>query len=441
MPIIILGAGPAGLAAGSVSGFTIIEKNNIAGGLCTTYYLSPGQPRTERRSSSEQEYRFEIAGGHWLSISDTKILRYLRAFVPLTAYDRRAGVYLTRQQCVIPYPIQHHLHMLGRNIKDRIDGEIRLPWNEPASTLKEWLTLTFGETLGELFFAPYHRLCTAGLWESIAPQDFYKTPVERGEILPDRKSAGRKIGYHSMFAYPDYGFDDLFRRLAAQCYLKTSCPVVRIILTAKEIELAEGTIQPYSKIISSLPLHFMVKATGLSTESPPDPHTSLLLLNVGARKGERCPLEHWLYVPESKTGIHRVGFYSNVDERFLPKQHRGKGTHVSLYVEKSFPSVIELTSRQIDDECNTIIHELQDWEFIGECEIADPHWIPMAYAWRYPGSVWVEEVGTKLASHQIYLAGRNARWNCQGTVASIRDGLELGVLHSSSHVQFSLLNQ
>ena len=41
----------------------------------------------------------------------------------------------------------------------------------------------FGPTLCELFFEPFHRRYTAGLCDSIAPQDAYKSPTDPKQVL------------------------------------------------------------------------------------------------------------------------------------------------------------------------------------------------------------------------------------------------------------------
>ena len=77
--------------------------------------------------------------------------------------------------------------------------------------------------------------------------------------------------------------------------------------------------------------------SGLMPQDREDPYSSVLVLNIGAVRGNNCPDDHWIYLPESTSGFHRVGFYSNVDRSFLPVSARKKGKHVSIYVERAFP--------------------------------------------------------------------------------------------------------
>jgi protoporphyrinogen oxidase len=49
------------------------------------------------------------------------------------------------------------------------------------------------------------------------------------------------------------------------------------------------------------------------------------------RPGEDFPDHHWLYIPDSAAGFHRIGFYSNVDGSFVPGDE-DRSERVSIYV-------------------------------------------------------------------------------------------------------------
>ena len=65
----------------------------------------------------------------------------------------------------------------------------------------------------------------------------------------------------------------------------------------------------------------------------------MLVLNLGATLPD-TPLArngyHWLYIPDSRTGFHRIGYYSNVDPLFLPEAYHDDPGRGSLYVETAF---------------------------------------------------------------------------------------------------------
>jgi protoporphyrinogen oxidase len=174
----------------------------------------------------------------------------------------------------------------------------------------------------------------------------------------------------------------------------------------------------------------MCKMVGLTTNSEADPFTSVMVINIGARKGARCPREHWLYIPKSKAGFHRVGFYSNVDSSFLPSLAREREDRVSIYVEKAYPGGRKPGATEIESLCRAVIEELQAWGWIDDTEVVDPTWIDTAYTWIRPGSCWQQEAVRALEAYNIYQVGRYGRWafrvTDQGISQSIRDGLMAG---------------
>ena len=157
----------------------------------------------------------------------------------------------------------------------------------------------------------------------------------------------------------------------------------------------------------------------------PDPATGVMVLNLGARRGPRCPDDHWVYVPESRAGFHRVGIYDNVADHFLPASRRGGHTHASLYVERAFHG-----PRPGDDAQRRFvaatIEELAGWGWIGNVEAADLTIVDCAYTWAWPGSVWRERAIEALEQAGIRPVGRYARWRFQGIADSLAEGLAAG---------------
>jgi len=180
-------------------------------------------------------------------------------------------------------------------------------------------------------------------------------------------------------------------------------------------------------LLSTLPLNKMMTMTGLKVEAKQDPYTSCLVLNIGALRGERCPDDHWLYNMNTKSGFHRVGFYSNVDRSFLPTSFRPQNEAVSIYVERAFVGGGQKPSEQeIADYCKSVVAELQEWGFISEAQVVDPTWIDVAYTWSYPNSRWKQQAMAKLEEHGIFQVGRYGRWIFQGIADSIKDGFYTG---------------
>jgi protoporphyrinogen oxidase len=422
----ILGGGVTGLAAGIASGLPVLEAGARSGGICSSYYLAPGSDRPLAAPPDDDgAYRFEIGGGHWLFGGEPTVLRFIAGLGPARRYARRSAVYFPRTRQYVPYPIQNHLRFFDHpTIVAALEEMARPPG--AAATMAAWLLESFGATLNRMFFAPFHDLYTAGLYADIAPQDAHKSPVDLSLALRGAFGGTAPVGYNISFVYPRGGLDLLARRMAERCRVTLEQRVVQIDTRERLLALADGTTLAYEALLSTLPLNRIMAMAGLSTAATPDPFTSVLVVNLGAIKGEACPEDHWLYLPCSEAGFHRVGFYSNVDASFLPAEARRTGDRVSIYVERSFPGGARPSDEAIDQYCGQVVEELRDWGFIERAEAVHPTWVDVAYTWSWPGSRWRAEALHVLEDKGIYQVGRYGRWRFQGIAESIRDGFAAG---------------
>jgi protoporphyrinogen oxidase len=428
---LILGAGVTGLAAGIATGFEVLEAADVPGGICSSYYVRPGATEhLAARPKDGDAYRFERGGGHWIFGGDTAVLRLIESLAPTRRYHRRSSVYFGENPLYVPYPLQNHLRHLGPDVAARALAEMARP-GPPGATLKEWLASAFGPTLCELFFFPFNELYTASLYDRIAPQDDYKSPLDLVSVIRGALAEAPSAGYNITFAYPEAGLDFLARQMADRCRIRYGSRVVGIDHQAREVRLYDGRVLHYDVLISTLPLNQSLEMAGLRTQAQTDPHTSVLVLNLGARRGPRCPEDHWIYVRRSSAGFHRVGFYGNVDPSFLPSGSPGERT--ALYVERAFAGAAKPAADVVRAYQTDVVRELRDWGFIDEVEVVDPTWIEVAYTWSWPGSSWRREAASILAGAGIHAVGRYGRWVFQGIADSIRDGLVTGAAIRASH--------
>jgi protoporphyrinogen oxidase len=421
---VILGGGMTGLAAGCASGLPVYEAEEAPGGICCSYYMHPGsRQRLPCAPEDDEAYRFELGGGHWIFGGDPVVLRFIRALTPLECYDRRSSVFFPAQSLYVPYPLQDHLGYLPIEVRANALSEMFATPRSKSETLEEWLRQSFGETLTDLFFGPFHELYTVGLWKTIAPQDAYKSPVGLERVVRGMVEKNPPAGYNASFVYPTEGLDVLARRMAGRCDVHYGKRAVQIDLRRKRVLFADGSTVKYELLISTLPLNKMVEMARLSVDDRPDPCTSVLVLNIGAKRGPACPSDYWLYVPRSEAGFHRIGFYSNVNSSFLPESSRPSGDRVSIYVERAFVDGVIPKDGETGEYVEAAIRELRDWGYIGDVEVADPTWIDVAYTWAWPGSKWRAVALKKLEENDILMVGRYGRWSFQGIADSIRDGV------------------
>ena len=426
---IILGGGVTGLAAGMVSGLPVFEARQNPGGICCSYYVRPGEKtRLPLPPDDGEVYRFEIGGGHWIFGGDPLVLRFIRELTGVSSYQRESSVFFPESGLRVPYPLQNNLRfldpLLARSALEEIVDATKNPTR--PGTMGAWLHGSFGPTLCEKFFEPFHDLYTAGLWKEIAPQDSYKSPVNTTQMIRGYSSESSSVGYNVSFLYPPHGLDDLTRKMGRSCDIRYGKTVVGIDLEKKRIRFSDGSEVDYPFLISTLPLNRMVDMTGLKIDCRTDPHTSVLVTNIGAIRGPNCPEDQWLYVPRSKARFHRVGFYSNVDVSFLPSSTRNRRDRVSIYVERAYQPGQRPDPSGIDSVSTQIVEELREWGWTGDVEVVDPTWIDVAYTWSWPDSQWKIKAMRALENHGIFQVGRYARWIFQGIADSIRDGFIAG---------------
>ncbi|MCC7340539.1 MAG: FAD-dependent oxidoreductase [Bryobacterales bacterium] len=405
----ILGAGMTGLAASWASGVTALEAAGTAGGICLSYGVDG--------------YRFETGGGHWIFGGDPILNRFLRRLTPLREYRRVSSVWLPEWNHFVPYPIQNHLHALPKEMARAILDEMKSAPAERSGVLSEWLRESVGPTLYNLFFGPFHDLYTAGQSAHIAVQDVFKTPLDLRAVERGLAGAAPETGYNQTFLYPSAGLDALVQALAAQGDIRLDSRAAAIDLPRREIHLANGDRLPYDCIVSTLPLDAMLRLTGLSVADPSGIRTAVLVLNIGGRKGPDLPGDHWVYLPSSRSGFHRVGVYSNVDALFVPNEDPELA---SFYVERAYPEGARPDAEAVDRYACEAVRELQEWGWLKEVHVMSPSWVETAYTWSRPKSAWREQAIEALRSHGILMTGRYGKWKFQGIADSLRDGIYAG---------------
>jgi protoporphyrinogen oxidase len=426
-PVAILGGGMTGLAAGWASGLPVYEAEEAPGGICSSYYIRPGtQERLHQPPPDDEAYRFEIGGGHWIFGGDPAVLRLIRKLAPAGVYERKSSVFFPEQNLYVPYPLQNHLGYFDKELRSKALVEILTTPKGRFRTMADWMVQSFGATLTEKFFGPFHEFYTAGLWKRIAPQDPYKSPIDAALVIRGASEATPPIGYNTLYLYPREGLNALAQRIAQGCDVRYGKRVARVDAPSKTVVFQDGSSVGYESLLATLPLNRMIEMTGLELEAEPDPHTAVLVLNIGGVRGEQCPADHWLYLPGSRAGFHRVGFYSNVDVSFLPRSARASHDRVSIYVERAYLGAQKPAPEEIREYSQATVRELQQWGFLGETEVVDPTWIDVAYTWSWPGSKWRAAALKALEGQDIQMVGRYARWIFQGIADSLRDGLYVG---------------
>jgi len=321
-PILIVGAGPAGLTAGyrlAKRGQPVIvfEAEDQVGGIA----------KTEVREGPGGEYRFDL-GGHrfftkakevddlWHEIMREEFLR--RPRMSRIYWNKRFLDYPLRGGDVIRKlgPVE-----LSRCIASY--GWAQLKPKGEEETFEEWVSNRFGKRLFELFFRSY----TEKVWgvpTSEIRAEWAAQRIKGLSFFSAAKAAffgnkGNEIKtLIDEFNYPRYGpgqmwetMTDDIERLGGKVLMET--PVERIVFEGDRARklLAGGVEYESDQIISSLPLRNMV---GMADPAPPE---DVLAAARGLRyrdfltvslvlHGEDLFPDNWIYIHEPDVEVGRI---------------------------------------------------------------------------------------------------------------------------------------
>ena len=270
--IVIIGAGPTGLAAGyrlrelGHTNFVMLEAREKVGGLASS-------------ETSPNGFVYDI-GGHVL-------FSHYEYFDKL--FDKLLGdeyQLLLRESWVwmcdrfLPYPFQNNIKYLPREVVlECLMGLIEAQ-REPLDlarfrNFEELIYGVFGRGIAKYFMMPYNFKVWAHppammnkewIGERVSVVDIARV---LGNVVLDRDDAG--WGPNSTFKYPRHGgTGGLFARMQpyVQDNLRLESPVAGVDIEAKEVLLRDGSRERYDMLLSTMPLDLLVQSMS-SGEVPP----------------------------------------------------------------------------------------------------------------------------------------------------------------------------
>lgn len=249
-----MGAGIAGISAAyhlkqKGENSVIFEKDNDWGGLCGFFEIDG--------------FRFDRFV-HFTFAKDEKIAELFAKSSPLYAHPPVSYNYW--RGCWLKHPAQNNLAPLPIEEKVKIiDSFVNRPRKDVAeiSDYAEWLRVQYGDYFAENFPFAYTRK----YWGVEAKQLETKWVGNRlhvsplPEVLRGAFAEQQENFYYTKFMnYPKKGG---FRSIINECRkgldIRLNKKAVRIDTAAKQVEFADGTVENYDNLISSLPLPEIIK--------------------------------------------------------------------------------------------------------------------------------------------------------------------------------------
>ena len=416
--IVIIGAGPTGLAAGyrlrelGHTNFTMLEARHKVGGLASS----------ER---SPNGFIYDI-GGHVL-------FSHYEYFDRL--FDRLMGdeyQELLRESWVwmfdrfLPYPFQNNIKHLPKDVVlecllGLIEAQKQPIDKSRFANFEELILGVFGAGIAKYFMMPYNfkvwahppsMMSKEWIGERVATP-----PIERvlGNVVLDREDAS--WGPNATFKYPRYGgTGELFDRMRPYVddQLRTCAPVTSIDLDAREVLMAGGNREPYDVLLSTMPLDILVRSlTGdvpdcVRTQAGRLRHSGSYIVGVGIK--QPCPsTKCWMYFPEDNSPFYRLTYLSNYSPEVVPDP----ATHYSILAEISHSEFKPVDCRTVIDDT---IQGLVNTRMITEADrrdIVDAFLIERDYTYPTPSLERDQAIATIqpwLESQGIYSRGRFGAW-------------------------------
>lgn len=341
--VLIIGAGPTGLGAAyrlkelGHPNFLIVDAHPYVGGLAHSFTDAAG-------------FTWDI-GGH---VMFSHYEYYDRVFERLmgdefTLNNRESWVRMMGRW--VPYPFQNNIRYLPREAAlECLLGLIRAQGKggageaiAGAANFGEFIDAVFGDGIARHFMRPYNFK----VWAHPAEMMDKKWIGERVAVI-DIERALRNVvlerddfgwGPNNQFKFPlRGGTGEFYARFAPllEGHLRLNASVAAIDSEARQVRFADGSVEQYDTLISTMPLDVLCRdvirsapervveaAAGLT-------HAGGHMVGVGIRRP--CPsTKCWMYFPESNCPFYRVTYLSNYSPHMTPD---GK-THYSLLCETS----------------------------------------------------------------------------------------------------------
>jgi protoporphyrinogen oxidase len=418
LKVVIIGAGPTGLAAGyrlrelGHTNFTILEASNHVGGLASSEVSANG-------------FTYDI-GGHVLF---SHYPYFDRLFETLLGDDYQE---LSRESWVwmfdrfLPYPFQNNIKYLPREVVlECLLGLIEAQ-RQPTDlaryrNFEELIYGVFGKGIAKHFMMPYnfkvwaHPPCMMNrewIGQRVSIVDIARV---LGNVILDRDEVS--WGPNATFKYPRYGgTGGLFERLQpyVRDQLRLGAEVVGVDVEEKQVMMHDGRREGYDVLLSTMPIDRLVDSMNGCT---PDAireqaeqlrHSGSYIVGVGLAQPTPSN-KNWIYFPESNCPFYRVTYLSNYSPEVVPDP----ATHYSLLCEISTSPLKPVSPRAVAEDT---IRGLINAKLISERDqddIVDVHVIARDYTYPIPSlerDPALDELHPWLESHDIYSRGRFGAW-------------------------------
>jgi len=271
------------------------------------------------------------------------------------------------------HPVQLHLHGLPTDVVVKVIEDfvgVQNAPDQPIRTYADWLLASFGKTFSELFpmqYARKYHLTTAENMSTdwLGPR-IYKpnlTQVLQGALSP----AAPNVHYITHFRYPKQGgFMSYLRKFLPAGDLKLDHKLVALNTRTKEMRFANGEVDKYDEVVSSIPLDKIVPMIAGTPKDVLEAAAKLacstcVLVNVGVDR-EDLSNAHMTYFYDDDICFTRLSFPHMLSRSTVPA---GKG---SIQAEVYFSNKYRPLTQSPESLIEPVIADLKKCGLLREDE-------------------------------------------------------------------------
>lgn len=413
---IVIGAGPAGIAAGLALGKEgiVLDRRENPAGLSGTMYLD----------GAVLDF-----GGHSFHTPHREVRDLV--FEAVEMYEQRREARCFVRGKLIRYPFQRHFGEVGDSqlTSECADG-LKNQNAQPAGNFEEYLTQKFGGGISRHFLLPYNRKLWRGDLRRMTA-DWASERVASSDGKPETfASAGgnrKPLQTDSTVAYPARGgFGEIMVALAQRLTdLRLQSEVAEVKPQSREVVLAGGRVLPWRHLISTMPLdRLMALIADCPQEMLEDARCleklslSLVLVVIGHPVDTEIQR---VYSADPEMPAHKVAVNHNSSPYLRSLPQHGVVAEVSYSGEQS------LAEQPLQDQ---VIEGLQTMGIIrSRDEVRTSRVVHLPYGYPVPThdrSEIVQRLKSWLEKRGIFTVGRFGEWAYINSDEAIKRGLELG---------------
>jgi protoporphyrinogen oxidase len=309
-PIVIIGAGPCGLACAREldrrgrRNWIILERSEHPGGLAASVVDAAG-------------FTWDL-GGHVVFSHFGEFDALLRDVMNGEIRHHERSSYIRYDDCWVPYPFQNNLrHLPEVVIEECLRGLATAPGGAPGMNFDTWMRAVFGQGITRHFMAPYNLKVWATPTTEMSAEWIAGrvSVIDYERVIANVRNARDDLawGPNNTFVFPATGgTGEIYRRVASRLTdrIRYGCEVLEIDPERNRLRLQDGDEIAYDAIVSTMPLDRLVASLTACPQALPDAaaklkHNGVYMVGVGYE----APLaddKSWMYFPQSSTPFYRA---------------------------------------------------------------------------------------------------------------------------------------